>query len=158
MQRYTYVKLTAQQAALVEEYHSLIYAALRRSSRDPDEDYGAGAVGLCKAALTYPSDNPPCSFPAYAYNRIRCEIHNHRQTLRRHNIAALSLDATLPGTENFTLADTVPDYTDFSGPEIEDLYALLKAKRLAHAFNMVKPREKTLSTTNIPQRRVKVND
>ena len=106
---YDYGKLTPEQAAIVEDCHSLIFKALHYFRYDPDEYYDVAAISLCKAVQSYPVSGVSCSFRTYAFTRIHRDLGNSVRDSKRHNVPTVSLDASIPWLDGMTLMDTVPD-------------------------------------------------
>lgn len=130
---YNYGKLTPEQAAIVEDCHSLIFKALHYFRYDPDEYYDVAAIALCKAVQSYPVSGTTCAFGTYAINRIRSECGNTIRDSQRHNVPTVSLDSPIPWLDGMTLMDTIPDGGD---------YVFYTAKEPIHAANMDEPTRK----------------
>lgn len=64
--------MTEEQKLLVENNHNLIYFMIHKMNESVEEYYDLAAIALCKAAISYQSDNG--SFSNYACRCIRNEI------------------------------------------------------------------------------------
>lgn len=92
--------MTDEQKKLVEGNHNLIYWYLKNHGLSVDEYYGAAAIGLCNAAMTYDAKNKT-QFSTYAY----CCIENQIKMEFRHN----STKDAIPKDLLFYYESLVPD-------------------------------------------------
>lgn len=112
------MQLTDVQAAIVEKNHMLIYAFLKThglNADDPNDWYGAAAIGLCKAAMRF-DESRGCEFSTLAYICMQNEIRMEMRKLNRQLQPSESLEMecyTHGGEECGTLADHICDQEDF---------------------------------------------
>ena len=125
-------RMTDEQRKLAEDNHNLIYAFLNRRGMDSDEWYGAAAVGLCHAAITY--DPAKYTFATYAYRCMLSEIAHDITTATRAKrtppepVASLDYEyASMSDDRPINLMGIVGDDTDFTGPEVDELLERLPA-------------------------------
>lgn len=76
--------LSKEQQDLASDNHKLIYSFAKKMDLDIDDYYGLLAIGLCKAAKTYDSDQR-VAFSTYAYTVMRNECYQYWRHLGSEN-------------------------------------------------------------------------
>lgn len=98
--------LTAEQRALVEENHNLIYGYLHKRGLNVDDWYGCCALAMCRAATMYDAEKG--AFATYCYTAFSNAIHVVlRDTKRRDEIVKFVSLTTQIRTHGDTETDDI---------------------------------------------------
>lgn len=143
-------KLTKSQRKLVEDNHNFIYYFLRRHNLNIEEWYDTCAIGMCRAAMNFQPEKG-FQFLTFAGACLLNEIRQAKRKQKRkgRDTECYSLDQVVPGTEDFTLADTL------ASPEsLED--TVLQSMQLRQGMDSLSRWERTVlmlfAGSGLPQR------
>lgn len=119
--------MTDEERDFAAQYHDLVYKFLRARRLPEDEYYDVVIFGYLDAVQTN-FRNPVApelqNFPALAYTcmeyKVLADWQRKQRLKRRGDYMALSMDAALTDTDNFTFHDILPDKMRDTASEVEN--------------------------------------
>lgn len=108
-----FVKLSNEQAKLVEDNHNLIYSFLLSNGFSMEDYYDIAAIALCETALNY--DPSKGSFSTYAYHNMLMRVLNEKRKnsaqcrIPECNIFSYDKEISEAGEHELTFLDVLAD-------------------------------------------------
>ena len=139
--------MTDEERDFAEQHHDIVYKFLR-ARRLPESEYYDVVIFGYLMAVQQNFRNPVApecqNFPALAYTcmeyKVLSDWQRKQRVKRRGDYIALSMDAALTDTDNFTFHDILPDKTRDTALEVEN------TDLIARIFdNMTRMERKTLN-------------
>jgi len=116
--------VTPEQQKLAEDNHGLIFDFLNKRNLPVDDFYGAAAVGLCQAAISY---NGKWKFSTFAFPCMNNEVNKIFQTYntqsRNPQKPLIYLDANINDEIGISQKESIKDYGNAEETAISQIQA-----------------------------------